>query len=100
MLYLLIALLVGKHSYALTCLDFLATTVASSTRDTVLALRRLKFSVVAAAAPYCSALLKPAQLRMASTRREAALASAVSEAKMAWMSAAKASMTNAACASD
>jgi hypothetical protein len=32
---------------------------------------------------YCSALLNPAQLRMASTRRAADFASAVSDAKMA-----------------
>jgi hypothetical protein len=70
-------------AYAFTFLDFLATAVASAARAAALTLRRLKLRVVAAAAPYCMALLTPTQLRMASTRRAAALASALSDAKMA-----------------
>ena len=84
--------------YALTVLDFLAD-VASSARVVALTRRRLKFNCVATAAPYCMALLTPAQLRMASTRRAAAFASAASEAKIAWISEAKESTTNAAWAS-
>jgi hypothetical protein len=71
------------RAYALMFLDFLATAVASAARVAALARRRLKLSVVAAAAPYCMALLTPTQFLMASTRRAAALASAVSDAKMA-----------------
>ncbi len=70
-------------AYAFTFLDFLATAVASAARAAALTLRRLKLRVVAAAAPYCMALLTPTQLRMASTRRAATLASALSDAKMA-----------------
>ncbi len=75
--------LTRRSGYAFTFLRFLATAVESAARAAALALRRLKLRVVAAAAPYCIALLTPTQLRMASTKRAAALASAVSDAKMA-----------------
>ena len=89
----------ATERYALRPLCLLAAACVSSARTAALARRRLKLSDVAAAAPYCMALLTPAQLRMASTRRAAAFASAVSDAKMVWMSAANASITCAACAS-
>lgn len=75
--------LTRRSGYAFTFLRFLATAVESAAGAAALALRRLKLRVVAAAAPYCIALLTPTQLRMASTNRAAALASAVSDAKMA-----------------
>jgi hypothetical protein len=75
--------LTRRSGYAFTFLRFLATAAESAARAAALALRRLKLRVVAAAAPYCIALLTPTQLRMASTNRAAALASAVSDAKMA-----------------